>query len=107
MVLHLDLSVESDAGNLYLARLLREDDILFPDGCAIVPAINAFVLERHLCRPIKFLDVTTVHLGHFARDLLDIHKCVELVSQHHSFLFVDFLSVSSNGHVEVASADLT
>ena len=45
VILHLDLRVECDAGNLYLARLLREDDILLPDGRAVIPAVDAFVLE--------------------------------------------------------------
>ena len=45
VVLHLNLSVESDAGNFYLARLLREHDVLLPDGCAVVTPVDALVLE--------------------------------------------------------------
>ena len=80
---------------------------MLPDCCAVVPAINALVLERHLSGSVEFLDVTTVYLRHFARDLLDIHQGIELVSQHHGLLLVDFLSVGSNGHIELVTAYLT
>ena len=50
--------------------------------------------------------MTTVYLRHIARDLLDVHQRVELVSQHHSFLLINFLAVSCNAHVEIASAYL-
>ena len=107
VILHLDLCFESDAGNRDFACLLRENNILFPDGSAIVPAIDAFVLERHLCASVKFLNMTAVYLRHIAGNLLNVYQRIELVGEHHSLLFVDFLAIGRNGHIEVVAVYLT
>ena len=100
-----DDAVERDAGDLELARYLREHDVLRPGHRTVGTTVDVLYLKALLLRQRDFLRMEAVEFGHLSFQLRQVHQRIYFIGQQYRLLLIDPLFVGTDLDEEVGTRD--